>query len=62
MLAATLHASTMLIFSLSPELFHNKDIVSLTLVQPAAAEQDGRQFHAAMRVAATAIAASCFTA
>ena len=54
----------MLIFSLSPELFHNKDIVSLTLVlqSAAAGAVTVGSFTLAMRVAPTAIAASCFTA
>lgn len=63
-LAATLHASTMLIFSLSPELFHNKDIVSLTLVvqSAAAGAVTVGSFTLAMRVAPPLLAASCFTA
>ncbi len=62
-LAAGLHAGTMLVFSVSPELFHNKDIVSLTLVvqSAAAGAVTVGSFTLAMRVAPTVIAASCFT-
>ena len=63
-LAATLHASTMLIFSLSPDLFHNRDVVSLTLVVQSAAAGTATvgSFTLAMRVAPPVLAASCFTA
>ena len=63
-LAAGLHAGTMLIFPLSPELFHDKDVVSLTLVvqSAAAGAVTVGSFTLAMRVAPPALAASCFTA
>lgn len=63
-LAASAHAGTMLIFPLCPELFHNKDIVSLTLVAQSAAAGAVTvgSFTLAMRVAPPVLAASCFTA
>ncbi|MEE2661125.1 MAG: hypothetical protein VYC41_06015, partial [Planctomycetota bacterium] len=55
---------TMLIFSLSPDLFHNRDVVSLTLVMQSAAAGTATvgSFTLAMRVAPPVLAASCFTA
>ena len=63
-LAASAHAGTMLIFPLCPDLFHNKSIVTLTLVvqSAAAGAVTVGSFTLAMRVAPPVLAASCFTA